>query len=818
MLLGGATVLGSSALPRDAAAGPTAAGSGHLAAGDLRAASQPAAASTNATTPSMQVSVAPSDICAQNYSACSAGTSSARVALQVAGPAGGAGANWTSIDLLFLLETTPYDGAFDQAAGDTGADSCAAVTGLLCEESSLLLTFATNAGRIATSLAAAHPGVEINFGLVDYFATLTSFDDGDGDQYHVDVGNFTPASAFGTAVNNSLLNASHPVLTRPAMTIGDSDLSDNFLATDSISAMYLALFGGGLNWSNESHHVLVQLGSSAPQDPNYPENYCISPSDYRAFSSTCLGSTCEPSVTYGTLTSPACVGWVLGPANNTNASIANYARTSPECANSTGALCTIDAIDVWDTPTDPNSKGWPTGLRGGGPGGANTTLDSDNILQAGCDIATATRGSWDGPTFYSCNGTSGTLNYTGRTSDDTSLWSAITNVSLGGAMIGILAGRAATPMLQLVTGPGVLLAPEPNFTASCDGPGASSTCPQAPNVTNEGDLSVLAWNWSATPSSNWLITGDLWTVGFSVVAAAGVEGAVPVYLCASTSCLASGAGPVDGLSSVLSGVLGWNALSPAWSGTLPLAQVRVDAAPSPSVHLAASSDLGEAPFAATFTSSLSGGVAPEDVLIAFGDGGSISGIGTISHTYGAGTFSATAYVVDALGQTDRASVGITVLSPLQGWFSENLSYGTAPLAVSFVASAAAGEGPYAYAWSFGDGATSALASPAHTYHAAGTWNVTLTVTDALGYNETSTNTVLVGPATPAPHTTVPPPTSQPPSASNTSSGSTPYILYAGVAFVGLAAFAAGAVIFSRRGARPPPARSAGRSTEPTSRR
>jgi len=362
MLLGGATVLGSSALPRDAAAGPTAAGSGHLAAGDLRAASQPAAASTNATTPSMQVSVAPSDICAQNYSACSAGTSSARVALQVAGPAGGAGANWTSIDLLFLLETTPYDGAFDQAAGDTGADSCAAVTGLLCEESSLLLTFATNAGRIATSLAAAHPGVEINFGLVDYFATLTSFDDGDGDQYHVDVGNFTPASAFGTAVNNSLLNASHPVLTRPAMTIGDSDLSDNFLATDSISAMYLALFGGGLNWSNESHHVLVQLGSSAPQDPNYPENYCISPSDYRAFSSTCLGSTCEPSVTYGTLTSPACVGWVLGPANNTNASIANYARTSPECANSTGALCTIDAIDVWDTPHRPEQQGMANGL------------------------------------------------------------------------------------------------------------------------------------------------------------------------------------------------------------------------------------------------------------------------------------------------------------------------------------------------------------------------------------------------------------------------------------------------------------------------
>ena len=43
-----------------------------------------------------------------------------------------------------------------------------------------------------------------------------------------------------------------------------------------------------------------------------------------------------------------------------------------------------------------------------------------------------------------------------------------------------------------------------------------------------------------------------------------------------------------------------------------------------------------------------------------------------------------------------------------------------------------GTGPFTYAWDFGDGGTSAEASPTHTFSGPGTYPVTLTVTDGTG--------------------------------------------------------------------------------------
>ncbi|MCI4360969.1 MAG: hypothetical protein L3J91_04635, partial [Thermoplasmata archaeon] len=270
----------------------------------------PRAAPSEPTLPETATGVTPGTICSANWSGCPAGGSTARVSVQVAEPAPAGGTNYSAVDVLVLLETTPYDGGYDASAGDGGGDPCASASMALCEESSLLRTFGTHAGSIASSISAAHPGVEVRFGLVDFFATLTSFDDGDGYQYHVDVGNFTPAGSFAAAVNNSLYNLSHPVLQWPTGTLPESDLSDNSLTSSSISALYLALFGAGVNWTNTSHHVLAYLGSAAPQDPNYPEDYCVSASDYGTSSSQCYAQTCEPSAVYANITSPACVGWI----------------------------------------------------------------------------------------------------------------------------------------------------------------------------------------------------------------------------------------------------------------------------------------------------------------------------------------------------------------------------------------------------------------------------------------------------------------------------------------------------------------------------
>jgi PKD repeat protein len=58
--------------------------------------------------------------------------------------------------------------------------------------------------------------------------------------------------------------------------------------------------------------------------------------------------------------------------------------------------------------------------------------------------------------------------------------------------------------------------------------------------------------------------------------------------------------------------------------------------------------------------------------------------------------------------------------------------GTVPLAVTFTSSATGGVTPYTFAWTFGDGQASNLQSPAHTYSVAGTYSVSLTVTDSAG--------------------------------------------------------------------------------------
>jgi PKD repeat protein len=70
--------------------------------------------------------------------------------------------------------------------------------------------------------------------------------------------------------------------------------------------------------------------------------------------------------------------------------------------------------------------------------------------------------------------------------------------------------------------------------------------------------------------------------------------------------------------------------------------------------------------------------------------------------------------------------------------------GDAPLAVQFTDTTTGG--PATWAWNFGDGGTSTLQNPNHTFN-AGTWTVSLTVTNALG-TDTMTKTGYVTAAVP----------------------------------------------------------------------
>lgn len=81
-------------------------------------------------------------------------------------------------------------------------------------------------------------------------------------------------------------------------------------------------------------------------------------------------------------------------------------------------------------------------------------------------------------------------------------------------------------------------------------------------------------------------------------------------------------------------------------------------------------------------------------------------------------------------------------------FSSNPTSGEAPLTVAFTDESS--DSPTAWAWTFGDGATSTQQNPSHVYHAAGTFTVSLMATNAEGSDtESKTNhitaTAVAGP-------------------------------------------------------------------------
>ncbi|MFT3970690.1 MAG: PKD domain-containing protein [Micropruina sp.] len=126
----------------------------------------------------------------------------------------------------------------------------------------------------------------------------------------------------------------------------------------------------------------------------------------------------------------------------------------------------------------------------------------------------------------------------------------------------------------------------------------------------------------------------------------------------------------------------------------------------------------------------------------FGDGATGTGV-TASHTYAvAGVYTITLTVTDPQGLTDTISKSVTAdvnQAPTAGFTSTvNLH----DVAFDTSTSTDADGAVVAYAWAFGDGVTSTDANPTHTYASAGTYNVSLTVTDDQGATNTVTHEVV----------------------------------------------------------------------------
>lgn len=136
---------------------------------------------------------------------------------------------------------------------------------------------------------------------------------------------------------------------------------------------------------------------------------------------------------------------------------------------------------------------------------------------------------------------------------------------------------------------------------------------------------------------------------------------------------------------------------------------------------------GAATLLVNFTDASSGTVT--DRMWDFGDGGT-SSLTNPSHSYtNAGTFSVSLTVSGPLGTNTLLLANYITVTNVFGVpaaaFTANPTNGAAPLPVNFTD---ASTGTITnYSWDFGDGNTSTLISPSHTYSTAGVYSVALTV-------------------------------------------------------------------------------------------
>lgn len=171
----------------------------------------------------------------------------------------------------------------------------------------------------------------------------------------------------------------------------------------------------------------------------------------------------------------------------------------------------------------------------------------------------------------------------------------------------------------------------------------------------------------------------------------------------------------------------------------------VIAMPSPTAVFGPLFDIGCSPWPLEFANNSLG--LPDTYSWDFGDGTtSTNGDPLFIHTFTTGANPTDYTIMLAVANecgVDTAYHTITVLpNTVNAFFNTNVTNGCVPLTVNFTQFST---GAPFYSWNFGDGNTSTIQSPTHTFTTPGTYTVALYINDGCSY-DTSYATITVNPS------------------------------------------------------------------------
>jgi YVTN family beta-propeller protein len=165
--------------------------------------------------------------------------------------------------------------------------------------------------------------------------------------------------------------------------------------------------------------------------------------------------------------------------------------------------------------------------------------------------------------------------------------------------------------------------------------------------------------------------------------------------------------------------------------------------PLPTVSVSATpSNVTDVNVPIAFLATISGGTAPAIGSWNFGDGTSANGT-SVSHSYSTdGVYFAVFHFVDASGANGSGFITVQV-NPVLSASASVPTQATAGSAVSLNATISGGTPTYTVLWAFDDSSYAFGLSAEHTYATAGTYTVTLSVTDGVGAHSNTTYRIVV---------------------------------------------------------------------------